>query len=96
MSSYEEALAKQRGVASNKDIIEHRKKLKRKLIGVPIRVKSDLPQGMVMMLMRHKGGFIPCCHIYIGEEHGDLLAAQIAIIGPDSLPRMEAANDSQA
>ncbi len=96
VSSYEEALAKQRGKKFLRFNLEAAKSRRRRLMNIRVFVKKEVPAGMKLFYAMDKGKYIPCAHVYGDEEHGDLLMAQIAIIGPSSLPRMEAANDSQA
>ena len=93
MSTYEEALAKQRGVMSNTAVMEASRQRKRKLLGIRTYVKREIPAGVTVYLTKVKQDWIPCAHIMLGEEQGDLLQAQIALIGPSALPKMENAND---
>lgn len=95
MSSYEEALAKQRGAKASKPLLDRRRENRKKLIGIRTYVKADIPNDCTIFLAYVKGqGAIPCAHILNGHEQGDLLMAQIALIGPSSLPKMEVSNDN--
>ena len=95
MSTYEEALAKQRGVMSNAAVMEANRKRKRKLLGIRTYVKPEIPAGVTVYLaLDDKRQMTPCAHIMLGEEQGNLLHGQIALIGPSALPKMENANDN--
>lgn len=95
VTTYQEALAKQRGKQFRKVEIEERRKKKRSLIGIPCYAKEGIPEGTTIFLQRDsKLGLVPCAHILNGHEQGDLLMAQIALIGPSSLPKMEVSNDN--
>lgn len=93
MSSYEEALAKQRGTSSSKAVMEHREKLRRAFIGIRTYVKREIPAGFSVYLTKVKQDWIPCAHVMGQQTEGDLHQAQIALIGPSALPKMENAND---
>lgn len=96
MGTYEEALAKQRGVMSNAAVMEANRERKRRLIGIRTYVKPEIPAGVTIYLaMDDKKQMSPCAHIMLGQEQGDLLHGQIALIGPSDLPTMEIVNDNQ-
>lgn len=96
MATYEEALAKQQGRTIFRQSLEVRRKQLRNLIGIRTYVKKDIPAGVkIFIAFDHKTYQpLPCAHIALGEEEGDLLQAQIALIGPSALPEKEAANDN--